>query len=73
VIFERNLTIDDGKNGVEGWLMEAGPQRYVDTQQPQVAYSENPIPPGSNGLSSCLQRWPDLTVHPSGISAIASR
>lgn len=29
VIFERNLTIDDGKNGVEGWLMEAGPQRYV--------------------------------------------
>lgn len=27
VIFERDLTIDDGKNGVEGMLMEAGPQR----------------------------------------------
>ncbi|KAJ9111408.1 hypothetical protein QFC19_001177 [Naganishia cerealis] len=28
VIFERNLTIDDGKNGVEGVYMEAGPQRF---------------------------------------------
>jgi hypothetical protein len=29
VIFQRDLTLDDGKGGVEGWLMEAGPQRLV--------------------------------------------
>ncbi|KAJ9114666.1 hypothetical protein QFC22_005542 [Naganishia vaughanmartiniae] len=52
IIFERNLTIDDGKNGVEGVYMEAGPQRYVVTTE--VGYQDIDC---KLHLSTCKSRY----------------